>query len=184
MVHRLLKHILKPQFRPCWAAQEKSRLLRIPWWMNMMTQKWMMVMMIYLIKISAFVWIRLEWSRINRLKKGVPSFTGYWDPLANLRLHHDYWPLADCPLLCLLDLYIYTAGSGNPLYCAELLKQCSSVKNKAIGLIFFAELESCMHKVDVEAKKWQKSDENPPKSARKVPFFILWPEFPPFRPAF
>ena len=37
----------------------------------------------------------------------------------------------------------------------------------------------------------KKSDENPPKSARKVPFFILWPELrfwnlisgPPFRPS-
>ena len=56
-------------------------------------------------------------------------------------------------LLCPLDLYIFSAGSGNPLYRAELLKQCSSVKNKAIGLIFFAELESYMHKVDVEANK-------------------------------
>ena len=56
-------------------------------------------------------------------------------------------------LLCLLDLCIYTAGGGNPLYREELLKQCSSVKNKAIGLIFFAELESCMHKADVKANK-------------------------------
>ena len=62
-----------------------------------------------------------------------------------------YW-LADCPAVS-LDLCIYTAGGGNPLYREELLKQCSSVKNKAIGLIFFAELESCMHKVDVEANK-------------------------------
>ena len=63
--------------------------------------------------------------------------------------------VADCPAVS-LDLCIYTAGGGNPLYCEELLKQCSSVKNKAIGLIFFAELESYMHKVDVEANKWQK----------------------------
>ena len=54
-----------------------------------------------------------------------------------------------------LDLCIYTAGGGNPLYREELLKQCSSVKNKAIGLIFFAESESYMHKADVEAKEWQ-----------------------------
>ena len=60
--------------------------------------------------------------------------------------------LADCPAVS-LDLCIYTAGGGNPLYREELLKQCSSVKNKAIGLIFFAELESYMHKVDVEANK-------------------------------
>ena len=60
--------------------------------------------------------------------------------------------LADCPAVS-LDLCIYTAGGGNTLYRAELLKQCSSVKNKAIGLIFFAELESYMHKVDVEANK-------------------------------
>ena len=60
--------------------------------------------------------------------------------------------LADCPAVS-LDLCTYTAGGGNPLYRAELLKQCSSVKNKAIGLIFFAELESYMHKVDVEANK-------------------------------
>ena len=83
--------------------------------------------------------------------------------------------VADCPAVS-LDLCIYTAGGGNPLYRAELLKQCSNVKTKAIGLIFFAELESYIHKVDVEANKCQKSDENPPKSARKVPFFILWPE--------
>ena len=62
-----------------------------------------------------------------------------------------YW-LADCPAVS-LDLCIYTAGGGNPLYQGELLKQCSSVKNKAIGLIFFAELESYMHKADVEAKE-------------------------------
>ena len=30
----------------------------------------------------------------------------------------------------------------------------------------------------------EKSDKNPLKSARKVPFFTLWPEFPRFRPAF
>ena len=60
--------------------------------------------------------------------------------------------LADCPAVS-LDLCIYTAGGGNPLYREELLKQCSSVKNKAIGLIFFAELESCMHKADVKANK-------------------------------
>ena len=60
--------------------------------------------------------------------------------------------LADCPAVS-LDLCIYTAGGGNPLYREELLKQCSSVKNKAIGLIFFAELESCMHKADVRANK-------------------------------
>ena len=60
--------------------------------------------------------------------------------------------LADCPAVS-LDLCIYTAGGGNTLYRAELLKQCSSVKNKAIGLIFFAELESCMHEVDKEPKK-------------------------------
>ena len=60
--------------------------------------------------------------------------------------------LADCPAVS-LDLCIYTAGGGNTLYRAELLKQCSSVKNKAIGLIFFAELESCTHKADVNAKQ-------------------------------
>ena len=63
--------------------------------------------------------------------------------------------VADCPAVS-LDLCIYTAytaGGGNPLYQGELLKQCSNVKNKAIGLIFFAELESYMHKVDVEANK-------------------------------
>ena len=60
--------------------------------------------------------------------------------------------VADCPAVS-LDLCICTAGDGNPLYREELLKQCSSVKNKAIGLIFFAELESYMHKVDVEANK-------------------------------
>ena len=60
--------------------------------------------------------------------------------------------VADCPAVS-LDLCIYTAGGGNPLYQGELLKQCSSVKNKAIGPIFFAELESCMHEVDKEAKK-------------------------------
>ena len=60
--------------------------------------------------------------------------------------------VADCPAVS-LDLCIYTAGGGNPLYQGELLKQCSSVKNKAIGLIFFAELESCMHKADVKANK-------------------------------
>ena len=32
-------------------------------------------------------------------------------------------------LLWLLDLYIYTAGGGNPLYRAELLKQCKKAKN-------------------------------------------------------
>ena len=58
--------------------------------------------------------------------------------------------LADCPAV---SFRFYTAGGGNPLYCEELLKQGSSVKNKAIGLISFAELESCMHKVDKEAKK-------------------------------
>ena len=63
------------------------------------------------------------------------------------------WLGQQIALLCLLDLCIYTAGGGNPLYREELLKQCSSVKNKAIGLIFFAELESYMHKVDVEANK-------------------------------
>ena len=57
------------------------------------------------------------------------------------------------PCCVFLDLCIYTAGGGNPLYREELLKQCSSVKNKAIGLIFFAELESCMHKADVKANK-------------------------------
>ena len=60
--------------------------------------------------------------------------------------------VADCPAVS-LDLCIYTAGGGNPLYQGELLKQCSNVKNKAIGLISFAELESYMHKVDVEANK-------------------------------
>ena len=60
--------------------------------------------------------------------------------------------LADCPAVS-LDLCIYTAGGGNPLYREELLKQCSSVKKKAIGLIFIAELESCMHKADVRANK-------------------------------
>ena len=60
--------------------------------------------------------------------------------------------LADCPAVS-LDLCIYTAGGGNPLYQGELFKQCSNVKNKSIGLIFFAELESYMHKVDVEANK-------------------------------
>ena len=64
----------------------------------------------------------------------------------------DLLNLADCPAVS-LDLCIYTAGGGNPLYREELLKQCSSVKNKAIGLIFFAELESCMHKADVKANK-------------------------------
>ena len=49
--------------------------------------------------------------------------------------------VADCPAVS-LDLCIYTAGGGNPQYCEELLKQCSSVKNKAIGLIFFAGKES------------------------------------------
>ena len=33
-------------------------------------------------------------------------------------------------------------------------------------------------------KNDEKSDEKCLKSARKVPFFILWPEFPRFRPAF
>ena len=33
-------------------------------------------------------------------------------------------------------------------------------------------------------KNDKKSDEKCLKSARKVPFFILWPEFPCFRPAF
>ena len=33
-------------------------------------------------------------------------------------------------------------------------------------------------------KNDEKSDEKCLKSARKVPFFILWPEFPCFRPAF
>ena len=33
-------------------------------------------------------------------------------------------------------------------------------------------------------KNDEKSDENPPKSARKVTFFTLWPEFPRFRPVF
>ena len=42
--------------------------------------------------------------------------------------------VADCPAVS-LDLCIYTAGGGNPLYREELLKQCSSVKNKAIRLI-------------------------------------------------
>ena len=65
------------------------------------------------------------------------------------RIYHQDYQIA---LLCLLDLYIFTAGGGKPSN-AELLKQCSSVKNKAIGLIFFAELESYMHKVNVEAKK-------------------------------
>ena len=60
--------------------------------------------------------------------------------------------LANCPAVS-LNLCIYTAGGGNPLYQGELLKQCSSVKNKAIGPIFFAELESCMHEVDKKAKK-------------------------------
>lgn len=60
--------------------------------------------------------------------------------------------IADCPAVP-LDLCIYTAGGGNPLYRAELLKQCSNIKNKAIGLISFAELESCMHKVNVKANK-------------------------------
>ena len=35
--------------------------------------------------------------------------------------------VADCPAVS-LDLCIYTAGGGNPLYQGELLKQCSSVK--------------------------------------------------------
>ena len=65
---------------------------------------------------------------------------------------HSGQGVADCPAVS-LDLCIYTAGGGNTLYRAELLKQCSSVKNKAIGLIFFAELESCMHKADVKANK-------------------------------
>ena len=60
--------------------------------------------------------------------------------------------LADCPAVS-FDLCIYIAGGGNPLYREELLKQSSNIKNKAIGLILFAELESCMHKVDVQAKK-------------------------------
>ena len=96
-------------------------------------------------------------------------------------------------LLCLLDLCIYTAGGGNPLYREELLKQCSSVKNKAIGLIFFAELESYMHKVDVEAnkwrKKWWKPTEKCPKSAifhplAWIPAFQARVSGPRFRPAF
>ena len=33
-------------------------------------------------------------------------------------------------------------------------------------------------------KNDEKSDEKCLKSARKVPFFILWPEFPRFRPVF
>ena len=74
-------------------------------------------------------------------------------PLRKKEILLDYTTtLADCPAVS-LDLCIYTAGGGNPLYREELLKQCSSVKNKAIGLIFFAELESYMHKVDVEANK-------------------------------
>ena len=52
----------------------------------------------------------------------------------------------------LLDLYIYTAGGGNPLYRAELLKQCSRGKNRATEPIFFAELAFFMHKGDVEVK--------------------------------
>ena len=63
--------------------------------------------------------------------------------------------LADCPAVSFRFVYIPSRQweTGNPLYREELLKQCSNVKNKAIGLIFFAEKESCMHKVDVEAKK-------------------------------
>ena len=95
--------------------------------------------------------------------------------------------LADCPAVS-LDLCIYTAGGGNPLYREELLKQCSSVKNKAIGLIFFAELESYMHKVDVEAnkwrKKWWKPTEKCPKSAIFHPLAWIAVLKPHFRPTF
>ena len=99
----------------------------------------------------------------------------------------DLLNLADCPAVS-LDLCIYTAGGGNPLYREELLKQCSSVKNKAIGLIFFAELESCMHKADVKANKWRKKWWKPTEKCPKSAIFhpLAWIEVlkPHFRPSF
>ena len=54
-------------------------------------------------------------------------------------------------------MYIYTAGGGNPLYRAELLKQCSRGKNRAAEPIFFAELAFFVHKGDVEVKKGEQT---------------------------
>ena len=49
-------------------------------------------------------------------------------------------------------VFIFVYLHSRRIYRAELLKQCSSVKNKAIG-VFFEESEIYMHKVDVGAKK-------------------------------
>ena len=82
--------------------------------------------------------------------------------------------VADCPAVSLRFEYLRSRG-GKPLYDAELLKQCSSVKNKAIGLIFFAELEFSCIRSTLEQKNDEKSDEIPSRSAQEVPFFTLWP---------
>ena len=60
-------------------------------------------------------------------------------------------------LLCFLDLHIYTAGGGNPLYCAELLKQCSSIKNWALKLFFFCKFGILHDEGRRESKKMMKN---------------------------
>ena len=57
-----------------------------------------------------------------------------------------FWVPSQIPIKCSL-LKSYNVS------VIEILKQCYNIKEKAIGLIFFAELESCMHKVDIEANK-------------------------------
>ena len=122
---------------------------------------------------SIFPWTLGIWGFIEKCQKSW-SFSKIWRNKGTFQKRFSGfcplrgYPLADCPAVS-LDLCIYTAGGKNPLYQGELLKQCSNVKNKAIGLIFFAELESYMHKVDVEANKWRKNwwkpTEKYPKSA-------------------
>ena len=66
-------------------------------------------------------------------------------------------------LLCLLYLTVDIAGSGDPLYVAELCKWHFYGQTRSIGLVLFAKIVFFMHEEDQDQLNREKGMEQPQK---------------------